>query len=97
MTNFINHAIKEFSDSSTKDRLVAAKQLAMLYSSIDSKLAHVGGNLNQAMRRINETAAAGQPLGVLLKAELAPKVGECMELCSELRLHLRDVTSKYAK
>lgn len=97
ITNFINHAIDEFSDATEQQQIDISNRLIDLYASIDSKLAHVGGNLNQAMRRINETAAAGQPFGVLLKAELAPKIDSVYELCRELRIELMNVTLKHTK
>lgn len=97
MTHFVNQAIKEFSDTTAKDKLKASEELAKLYAAIDAKLAHVGGNLNQAMRRINESAIAGIDYSILLRTRLLPEVENCIALCIEIRKSLIDITQKAVK
>lgn len=94
LSNFINQAINEFSDTTAKDRLDNSKKIAQLYAEIDAKLAHVGGNLNQAMRRINERAVAGLDYTALLSKQLIPEIESCKQLCVEVRKSLRDITIK---
>lgn len=94
LSDFVIKSIKEFSDKNAHVKLEERSRLARFYSSFDEKLAHVGGNLNQAMRRINEYSNAGNPVHLLLKNELAPAVSECHALCNEIRVALRDMVSK---
>lgn len=93
----MNQAIKEFSDTTSRERLEIEKNLALLYADIDAKLAHAGANLNQAMRRINETAQAGLDYRQLLIKQLAPEVQMCNEVCLEIRNVLKDITYKTIK
>lgn len=97
MTHFINEAIKEFSDTTVTEKLETRKKLAELYKALDEKLAHVGGNLNQAMRRINESAKANLPYGSIMLKELMPKVQDCYQLCLQLRHELEEITRHWAK
>lgn len=97
LSNFMNQAIKEFSDTTSRERLEIEKNLALLYADIDAKLAHAGANLNQAMRRINETAQAGLDYRQLLIKQLALEVQMCNEVCLEIRNVLKDITYKTIK
>ena len=94
MTHFINQAIKEFSDKTIKEKIDMETHIAALYSEMDSKLAHAGANLNQAMRRINERAAAGLDYSGLMNTQLREEVQKCTDLCIEMRKSLRDITDK---
>lgn len=92
MSHFVKEAIKEFSDTTITEKLETRKRLAELYKSIDEKLAHVGGNLNQAMRRINESAKANLPYNAIMQNDFMPRVQECYQLCLQLRRELEDIT-----
>lgn len=63
-------AIAEFSDINAIERLSMQKDIALLYRSIDEKLAHIGGNINQSMRRINEASIAGIPWAITFKEQM---------------------------
>lgn len=97
MSAFIKEAVKEFSNSSIKENLELRKELTDTYKRLDEKLAHVGGNLNQAMRRINESAKAGYPFDAILKNDFMPNMHDTYNLCMEIRKQLFEITSKYAK
>ena len=94
MTYFVSQAIKEFSDKTVRDRQETAGLLAEKYTEIDAKLAHAGANLNQAMRRINERAAAGLDYGGLLTTQLREEVQKCYDLCIEIRKFIKETTFK---
>lgn len=97
MSHFVSAAIMEFSDTSARERQESNAHLTELYTAIDSKLGHVGGNLNQAMKRINETAMAGHPINALLRDPLLPTVKQCYELCLEIRKQLFNITKTAVK
>lgn len=97
MSEFVAQAIKEFSDTSMKENLESRKLLAEIYRQFDEKLAHVGGNLNQAMRRINETAKAGYSFDAIFQYEFMPKVEDLYILYMNLRKELQELTEKRLK
>lgn len=94
MSNYIMESLEEFSDFTSREKLNLRKSLAELYISLDAKFAHIGGNLNQAMKRINENAQAGLPYGNLLKNDLYPIIDNCRNEYSILRNLLKDITHK---
>ena len=94
MSAFINAAITEFSDTSAREKLESRKRLADLFSRFDEKLAHLGGNLNQAMRRINENVKVDTSFHSLLMNDYMLRMGECHSLLIMLRKELYDITKK---
>lgn len=97
MTNFIKRAISEFSDSTVAESMETRRNLAKNFAEMDEKLSHVGGNLNQAMKRINEAAVEGHPYQDIMQTRLLPIVKECYELCIDIRTSTRDITQKLIK
>lgn len=92
MSNLVIQALKEFSDSTAKDRLELSRLLAERYAKLDADIAHIGGNLNQAMHRINERAIAQINFDPILTDELYPLVQGCYDLCKSIRDTLRENT-----
>lgn len=97
MSNYVHQALKEFSDTTSKQKLEMSKTLAEKYSDLDYKLAHIGGNLNQAMRRVNERAIAGITYDSLMYDTVLPEILNCIDLCHMVRAALKDVTNRLAK
>lgn len=94
ITNFLMRAIEEFSNVNAAENVENRKNIAKFYAKMDEKLAHVGGNLNQAMKRINEAAVAGIPYYALMQNQLMPRVKECYDLCNEIRKDTLELTRK---
>lgn len=92
VTNFINQAIKEFSDKTVRDRQETARLLAERYTEIDAKLAHAGANLNQVVRRINELAQAGLPYEQILLDNAMPRIEEVYDIVNQFRNEIREST-----
>lgn len=92
VTNFINQAVKEFSDITIRDRQATAKLLAERYTDIDAKLAHAGANLNQVVRRINELAQSGLPYEQILMDNAIPRIEEVYDIVSHFRNEIREST-----
>ena len=92
MSNYILQALKEFSDTSSLDRLRAAKTVADCYVDLDAKLAHVGGNLNQAMKHVNECAKTGIDISDKLVDVVLPEVHACRQLCADIRKTIYSLT-----
>lgn len=97
ISNYLEQAVSEFSDATARDKLAAATKLAEIFVRLDSNLAHIGGNLNQAMHRINENAIAGLPNSHLLLNKALPEIQACKELCDSVRLEIRQLTFKIVK
>lgn len=92
MTNFINQAVKEFSDITIKEKLDMEKHIAEQYVDIDAKLAHAGANLNQVVRRINELAQAGLPYEQILMDNAMPRIKEVYDIVNQFRNEIREST-----
>lgn len=97
MSHFVKEAIKEFSGQSPKQRLEARKKVADYFSSIDNQLAHIGGNLNQAMHRCNEAAKAGLPVSSIILSKVYPEVKECYAFLLDMRKSLHTLTCNVVK
>lgn len=96
ITHFVFSSIKAFNDTTVKEKMETRKRLAEYYSKADQMLAHVGGNLNQAMRQVNEAAKVGHPTQALILNRLMPEIIQCQKVCIELRNELLHVTGEYA-
>lgn len=97
LTQFIFAAIQSFDDTTIQERMNLRKRLAEFYAKTDEKLAHIGGNLNQAMRRVNEAAKVGTPTQAFILNDLKPEIKECSQVCIQLRKELLDATRKTSK
>ncbi len=96
ISHFVFTAIQSFTDTTIKERMEAKKQLAEFYCKYDKHLAHIGGNLNQAMKRVNEASIAGLPTQALILNNLMPSINECHSLLIEMRKELYETTRNIA-
>lgn len=96
ISNYIRSAVAEFSGVTPRQKTDLMVRLGWLYVKYFAELGHIGGNLNQAVKRINELAQAGRlssaHLGQLLTVINETKA----ELC-KLRHELHTVTKKAGK
>lgn len=97
LTHFIMTSIQSFEDNTIQERMEERKKLTMYYSKADEILGHIGGNLNQAMKRVNEAAKISIPTQSLILNGLLPVISQCNDICLRLRKELYEVTSKSAK
>lgn len=97
LTHFILTAINDFGDTTIKERLEMRKRLAEFYSKAEQILSHVGGNLNQAMRQVNEAAKIAHPTQTLILNRLKPQIEDCLRVCLDLRKDVLQVTKEAVK
>lgn len=97
LTQFIMTSIQSFEDNTIQERMEERKKLTMYYSKADEILGHIGGNLNQAMRRVNEAAKISLPTQSLILNGLIPVISQCNDICMKLRKDLYEITSKSVK
>ena len=59
VSHYVRKALEEYSNVSIRRQLELMQELGSFYRRYQSELSHIGGNLNQAMKRANELAVAG--------------------------------------
>lgn len=92
--NFFIQASKEYIDSEYRDKVLAGEKLGDFYLEANKHLAHLGGNLNQAMKHCNELSKAGIEITPIFLNEVYPEIKECKELCLTLQKQLLKITKK---
>ncbi len=97
VTQYVLSAISDFSDSTVHDRMIAIKLLSEYYVNTEKHLAHIGGNLNQAMRRVNEAAKVAHPTQAMILTDLMPEIRQCHTVCTDLRKELMNFTKETIK
>ena len=95
ITNYIKSALKEFSNKSHRQKIEASKELIELYRYTNMHLAHLGGNLNQTVHRINEQAKASFDVSPIIISEILPQLQTLQSECTKLKGELLRVTNKY--
>lgn len=96
MSKYIRTALKEFSNEDYMKRKVAIRELAQLYRTNSSIISHIGGNLNQAVHRINELAKMDQLHYDDLNDRIAPLIYDCKSTIDDLQNKLRSLVLKYS-
>lgn len=81
----IRDAVKQFNDLATKGKLEALNGMVDLYRKHQQELSWMGGNLNQAMKRANELAIAGELTQTYYDNVLFPQVREIQELLYDIK------------
>lgn len=59
VSHFIRSAVAEHSNVDARRKLELMRELGDFYREFRSELSHIGGNLNQSVKRANELSAAG--------------------------------------
>ena len=95
ITNYIKSALKEFSNKTHRQKIEASKEFIELYRDANMHLAHLGGNLNQIVHRINEQAKAGFDVSPIIISEILPQLQSLQSECTRLKGELLRVTNKY--
>lgn len=96
MSHYILSAVREFSNQNTRAKIAASTELATLYQEMNIHLAHIGGNLNQAMQQYNTVAKMGIANPTYLHNSVYPHIEAAYSLCKELQQSLMTITKKYS-
>ena len=59
VSHYVRKALEEYSNVSVRRQLELMQELGSFYRRYQSELSHIGGNLNQTVKRANELAVAG--------------------------------------
>lgn len=96
VSHYIRSAVAEYSNVGAKERLNRLIQLGEFYNKWSAELGHLGGNLNQHMKRANELAVAGL-LSEACMERLSAVVNDTKAMLNEIKRELYDVTRKGVK
>lgn len=91
---YIRSAIKEYSDVDAKQKLRLIEDLGNFYRESRSDLSHIGGNLNQSVKRANELAVAGLLSGSYISQVLMPEIVKTRKVLDSLQRQLSSLTKK---
>ena len=96
VSHYIRSAVAEYSNVDAKERLNSLIQLGEFYNKWSAELGHLGGNLNQYMKRANELAVAGL-LSEACMERLSAVVNDTKGTLNEMKRELYDVTQRGVK
>lgn len=85
MGEMIRDAVKQFNDAGAKRKLVAMNELACFYTKFQDYLSWLGGNFNQAMKRANELAIAGELTPAYFQTTLYPALDKASALLAGIK------------
>ena len=97
VSEYIRTALQEFSDIDTQQRIEMMTVLGKFYQDYNNRLSWTGSNLNQAVKRANELAIAGQLTGAYIRTVLLPVIQETNTLISEIKRQLLTITKTATK
>lgn len=95
ITNYIKTSLREFSNLTHKEKIEASKEMIKLYREANVHLAHIGGNLNQTVHRINELSKGGVDVTPIIINEIYPQVQQVYSFCLMLQGELLRITDAY--
>lgn len=96
VTNYVRSAVAEFSNVNARERIELLIRVSSFYDKWSAGLGHIGGNLNQAVKRGNELAQAGL-LSAAYMNKLLAAVREAQSELSTIKRELLTVHKKGAK
>ena len=97
VSHFIRSAVAEHSGVGAKQKLELIRELGGFYREFRNGLSHVGGNLNQSVKRTNELSSAGLlPSGYVTEV-LMPAILETRNTLDGIKKELDAITRKAVK
>lgn len=97
VSHFIRCAITEHSGVGVKRKLGLMKELGDFYRKYWNELSHIGGNLNQSVKRANELSVAGLLTPSYLNEVLLPVIKETYDTLDQIKRELDAVTKTAVK
>lgn len=96
VSQYIRSALKEYSGNGAKVKITLMKELSGFYKDCEYQLSHISGNLNQAMKRVNELASAGV-LSPMFMENLKTVIITAREALTRFRRKLEAITTRTTK
>ena len=97
VSHYVRKALEEYSNVSVRRQLELMQELGSFYRRYQNELSHIGGNLNQAMKRANELAVAGLLPPSYIREVLLPVIQDTQETVNGIKRQLDILTSRINK
>ena len=97
VSHYVRKALEEYSNVSVRRLLELMQELGSFYRRYQGELSHIGGNLNQAMKRANELAVAGLLPPSYIREVLLPVIRDTQETVNGIKRQLDILTSRINK
>ena len=94
VSHYVRKALEEYSNVSIRRQLELMQELGSFYRRYQSELSHIGGNLNQAMKRANELAVAGVLPPNYIREILLPVIRGPQDAVDWIKMQLCTPTQK---
>ena len=97
VSHYVRKALEEYSNVSVRRQLELMQELGSFYRRYQSELSHIGGNLNQAVKRANELAVSGLLPPSYIREVLLPVIQDTQETVNGIKRQLDILTSRINK
>lgn len=97
VSHYVRKALEEYSNVSVRRQLELMQELSSFYRRYQGELSHIGGNLNQAVKRANELAVAGLLPPSYIREILFPVIRDTQETVNGIKRQLDILTSRINK
>lgn len=97
VSHYVRKALEEYSNVSVRQQLELMQELGSFYRRYQGELSHIGGNLNQAVKRANELAVAGLLPPSYIREVLLPLIQNTQETVNGIKRQLDILTSRINK
>ena len=90
VSHYVRKALEEYSNVSIRRQLELMQELGSFYRRYQSELSHIGGNLNQAVKRANELAVSGLLPPSYIREVLLPVIQDTQETVNGIKRHIKN-------
>ena len=97
VSNYVRSAVAEYSNVNARRKLELIQELGTFYRKFQYELSHIGGNLNQSVKRANELSVAGLLSPSYIREVLMPAILETQRTLNGLKKELDAVTKRAVK
>ena len=97
VSNYVRSAVAEYSNVNAKQKLELIQELGTFYRKFQYELSHIGGNLNQSVKRANELSVAGLLSPSYVREVLMPIILNTQRTLNGLKKELDTVTKRAVK
>ena len=97
VSHYVRKALEEYSNVSVRRQLELMQEIGSFYRRYQSELSHIGGNLNQAVKRANELAVAGLLPPSYIREVLLPVIWDTQSIVNGIKRGLDMLTQRTGK
>ena len=97
VSHYVRKALEEYSNVSVRRQLELMQELGSFYRRYQSELSHIGGNLNQTVKRANELAVAGLLPPSYIQEVLLPVIRDTQDAVNGIKRQLDILTQRTGK